>query len=154
MHEGTYPAKMMLFKRSIRASRRLLAVSPKYSAVRSFRCCDSSPWHDPYLNDFMACCTSSLVQISGSQAPLEAMVGHCLQTTEKSSSIYSPSILTPKDQSIFSTLLFSPEWEDIFSLLTFRRGWWRAFNLCSVTGWDFSFFLKTGFQGQEAKIWK
>ena len=25
----------------------------------------------------MACCTSSLVQISGSQAPLEAMVGHC-----------------------------------------------------------------------------
>ena len=66
-------------------------------------------------------------------APLHGINRFCKfgwsQTTEKSSNIYSPSILTPKDQSIFSTLLFSPEWEDIFSLHTFRRGWWIAFNL-------------------------
>ena len=58
------------------------------------------------------------------------------QTTEKSPSIYSPSILTQKEQSIFATLLLSPEWEDIFSLHTFRRGWWIAFNLCSANGLD------------------
>ena len=74
------------------------------------------------------------------------------QTTEKSSSIYSPSILTPKDQSIFSTLFFSPEWEDIFSLLTFRRGWWIAFNLCSATGWNFSFFWKLVFKIRKQKF--
>ena len=74
------------------------------------------------------------------------------QTTEKTSSIYSPSILTWKDQSIFSTLLFSPEWEDIFSLLRFRRGWWIAFNLCSATGWNFAFFWKLVFKIRKQKF--